>query len=94
MRIPESWLREWVDPAIDTVELAERLTMGGFEVDEIMPYGAGLDDGLVVAEVLHVDRHPDADSLSVCRVATGTGEAEVICKSYTNRNGFGGFSLA
>jgi phenylalanyl-tRNA synthetase beta chain len=48
-------------------------------VDEIVPYGAGLDDGLVVAEVLQVDRHPDADSLSVCRVATGTGETEVVC---------------
>lgn len=79
MQIPESWLREWVDPAIDTVELAERLTMGGFEVDEIVPYGAGLDDGIIVAEVLRVDRHPDADTLSVCRVATGTGEAEVVC---------------
>ena len=79
MRISESWLREWVDPAIGTAELAERLTMVGLEVDEILPYGAGLDDGIVVAEILAIDRHPAADSLTVCRVATGTGEAAVVC---------------
>lgn len=79
MQIPESWLREWVDPAIDTVELAERLTMSGLEVDEIRPYGAELDGAVVVAEVLAVDPHPDADSLTVCRVATGAGTADVVC---------------
>lgn len=79
MRIPESWLREWVDPAMDTVELAERLTMGGLEVDEILPYGADLDTGIVVAEVLATNRHPDADNLTVCRVATDAGETEVVC---------------
>ena len=51
MLIPESWLREWVDPGIDTAGLAERLTMGGLEVDGIEPHGAGLD-GVVVAAVL------------------------------------------
>lgn len=79
MRIPESWLREWVDPPIDSAELAERLTMGGLEVDAILPCGAGLDAAIVVAEVLAVDRHPDADNLSVCHVTSGAGEVEVVC---------------
>ncbi|MEJ2129828.1 MAG: phenylalanine--tRNA ligase subunit beta [Woeseiaceae bacterium] len=79
MKIVESWLREWVNPDLDTDALAERLTMAGHEVDSIEVEGAGLD-GVVVAEVLDVARHPDADRLSVCRVSTGSGDpVEVVC---------------
>ena len=78
MLVPESWLREWADPDIDTAGLAERLTMGGLEVDGILWHGEGLD-GVVAAEVLEVRPHPDADALVVCRVATGGGEVRVVC---------------
>jgi len=79
MRIPEQWLREWVDPPMDTAELAHRLTMIGLEVEETELHGAGLD-GVIVGEVLAVARHPDADRLSVCQVSTGGGEPlEVVC---------------
>ena len=79
MKIAESWLREWVDPDLDTEALAERLTMAGHEVDSIELDGAGLD-GVVIAEVLSVEKHPDADRLSVCKVTTGSGDpVEVVC---------------
>jgi len=79
MKIAESWLREWVDPDLETEALAERLTMAGHEVDGITVEGAGLD-GVIVAEVLAVEKHPDADRLSVCKVSTGKGEpVEVVC---------------
>ena len=79
MKFSEKWLREWVDPALDTDALAHRLTMAGHEVDAVEAQGDGLD-GIVVGEVLEVKKHPDADRLSVCQVSTGNGAAvEVVC---------------
>jgi phenylalanyl-tRNA synthetase beta chain len=79
MKFSEKWLREFVDPPLDTAELAHRLTMVGHEVEAVEVLGRGLE-GVIVGEVLGVDRHPDADRLSVCQVSTGKGEAvEVVC---------------
>ena len=79
MKIAESWLREWVDPELDTETLAQQLTMAGHEVDGLEHEGAELD-GVFIAEVLKVSKHPDADRLSVCQVSDG-GRAtiEVVC---------------
>lgn len=79
MKIAESWLREWVEPELDTEALAERLTMAGHEVEGIEVEGQGLD-GIVVAEVVDAGQHPDADRLSVCKVDDGSGNTvEVVC---------------
>jgi len=79
MKIAESWLREWVDPDLDTEALGHRLTMLGLELDGLDTKGEGLD-GIVVGEVLDVAPHPDADRLRVCSVSTGEGETvDVVC---------------
>ncbi|NIV18124.1 MAG: phenylalanine--tRNA ligase subunit beta [Woeseiaceae bacterium] len=78
MKIAESWLREWVDPEIDIEALAHRLTMAGHEVDSIDREGEGLD-GVVIAQVVDVAKHPDADRLSVCQVSAGGEPVEVVC---------------
>ncbi len=79
MKIVESWLREWVDPDLDTEALGHRLTMAGHEVDAIQHEGAGLE-GVVVAEVVAVAKHPNADRLSVCQVSDGSAAViEVVC---------------
>ncbi len=79
MRVPESWLRAWVDPDLDTAALAHQLTMLGHEVDAIDHEGAGIE-GVVIGEVLEVARHPNADRLRLCKVATGNGDPiEVVC---------------
>jgi len=79
MKIVESWLREWVDPDLDAKALEHQLTMLGLEVDGVEVEGHGLD-GIVVAEVIDVAQHPDADRLSVCKVSTGDGETiDVVC---------------
>ncbi|MDX1403999.1 MAG: phenylalanine--tRNA ligase subunit beta [Woeseiaceae bacterium] len=79
MKFSEKWLREWVNPKLDSEGLAHRLTMAGLEVEALEPQGAGLD-GIVVGEVLDVKKHPDADKLSVCRVSTGKRKpVEVVC---------------
>ncbi|MDH4047662.1 MAG: phenylalanine--tRNA ligase subunit beta [Gammaproteobacteria bacterium] len=87
MKFPENWLREWVNPELDTAALAHQLTMAGHEVDEITVQGANLD-GVVVAEVLSVIRHPDADRLSVCQVTYGEdAPVEVVCGAPNVRQG-------
>ena len=79
MKFPETWLREWVDPKLDATELGHKLTMAGHEVNSIEVQGSGLT-GVVIAEVLAVGKHPDADRLSVCQVSTGKGKpVEVVC---------------
>ncbi len=79
MRISEKWLREWVDPALDSAAFAHRLTMAGHEVDAVEPQGGGLKR-IVVGEVLEVRQHPDAAKLRVCKVSTGKRKTiEVVC---------------
>jgi len=79
MKIAESWLREWVDPDLDTEALGHQLTMLGHEVDGIEYEGRGIE-AVVIAEVVAVTRHPDADRLSVCQVNDGSGDlVDVVC---------------
>ncbi len=79
MKIAESWLREWVNPELDTEALGHQLTMLGHEVDGLETEGAGLED-VVIAEVTAVSKHPDADKLSLCKVDDGSGELiDVVC---------------
>ncbi len=87
MKIVESWLREWVDPDLDSEALEHQLTMLGLEVDGVDIEGAGLD-GVVVAEVVAVEKHPDADRLSVCKVSAGGQETiDVVCGAPNVRAG-------
>jgi phenylalanyl-tRNA synthetase beta chain len=69
VKLPLSWLRDWVDwPAEwDAAELARRLTMAGFEVEAMIP-AAPAFSGVVVARITQVQPHPQADRLRVCRV--------------------------
>lgn len=78
MRVSENWLRHWVDPAADIRELAEQLTMAGLEVDAIETIAPAFTD-VVVAEVMAVEPHPDADKLRVCQVFDGSGTHQVVC---------------
>ncbi len=87
MQFPESWLREFCDPPISTAELAERLTMAGLEVEDLRP-AAPPFHGVVVAEVLEVAKHPNADKLRVCQVNAGGGETlEIVCGAPNVRAG-------
>jgi phenylalanyl-tRNA synthetase beta chain len=87
MKVSESWLREWVNPAIATDELAAQITMAGLEVDAVDPV-AGEFTGVVVGEIVSVEQHPDADKLRVCKVA-GEGDElrQVVCGAPNAREG-------
>lgn len=79
MKFSEAWLREWVDPPVDTQTLADQLSMAGLEVDSVTPVAA-VFNGVVVGEVLEKSPHPDADKLSVCQVGVNDGEPlQIVC---------------
>lgn len=78
MKISEQWLREWVNPAIDSEALVRQLSMAGLEVDGVEPAAPAFND-VVVARVVSVTPHPDADKLHVCQVDDGDGLHDVVC---------------
>lgn len=87
MRVSEAWLREWVNPAIDTKTLVAQLTMAGLEVDAIEPV-AGEFSQVVVGEILSAERHPDAEKLQVCLVTAGGAEPlQIVCGAANARAG-------
>ena len=79
MKFSEHWLRTLVDPPIDSDSLAHALTMAGLEVEE-SEKAAPAFSGVVAARVLEVERHPNADRLTVCRVDAGSGgPLSIVC---------------
>ena len=79
MKFSESWLRTLVDPKLSSEELSHVLTMAGLEVEALDPVAPAFD-GVVIAHVLAVTRHPDADRLNVCQVDIGSGTPQqIVC---------------
>lgn len=78
MKFSEQWLGEWLDGQVDSAHLHDRLTMSGLEVDGVEP--AAMDfSGVVVAEVLSVAPHHDAEKLNVCTVDVGSETLQIVC---------------
>jgi phenylalanyl-tRNA synthetase beta chain len=87
MQFPESWLREFCNPPLSTQQLADLLTMSGFEVEELKPVAPPFA-GVVVAEILEAVPHPQADRLRVCKVSVGGGEPlQIVCGAPNARAG-------
>jgi len=78
MKVTMNWLKRYVDFDWSAGELAERLTMLGLEVEGVQTL-AGEFAGIVVAQILSSERHPNADKLSVCRVNDGQAERQIVC---------------
>ena len=87
MKFSEQWLREWANPNATTEELGQALTMAGLELDAIEVAAAALD-GVVVARIDAIERHPDADKLQICSLNKGAAEPEqVVCGAANARLG-------
>ena len=87
MQFPESWLREFCNPPLNTRQLADLLTMSGLEVEELRPVAPPFS-GVVVAQILEAAPHPQADRLRVCRVDVGAGEPlQIVCGAPNARAG-------
>lgn len=79
MRISLNWLQELVELKLSPEDLAETLTMAGFEVEDIEDRGTWAN-GVVVGKVVQREQHPNADKLSVCQVDVGKGEnLNIVC---------------
>jgi phenylalanyl-tRNA synthetase beta chain len=87
MQFSENWLRQFVNPAIDSEALSHALTMTGLEVEELEPVAAVFTK-VVVGEILSAEKHPDADRLQVCRVNVGLAEPlQIVCGAPNARAG-------
>ncbi|MBE0367530.1 phenylalanine--tRNA ligase subunit beta [Pseudoalteromonas aurantia] len=87
MKFSEKWLREWVNPAIETEALSEQLSMAGLEVDGLESV-AGDFSGVVIGEVVECGQHPDADKLRVTKINVGKDELlDIVCGAANCRTG-------
>jgi len=87
MKVPISWLTEWVDVPWTAAELGARLTMSGFELESLTA-AAPAFTGVIVAQIVSAVPHPRADKLQVCQVASGTGAAvQIVCGASNARAG-------
>ena len=87
MKFSELWLREWVNPALDSAALSEQITMAGLEVDGVDPV-AGAFHGVVVGEVVECGQHPNADKLRVTKINTGGDRLlDIVCGAPNCRKG-------
>ncbi|MGC3980811.1 MAG: phenylalanine--tRNA ligase subunit beta [Steroidobacteraceae bacterium] len=86
MKVSLNWLSEWVDAGSDVAALSHALTMAGLEI-EGQSLAAPAMSGIVVAEVLATEKHPDAEKLSVCRVNDGLQEIQIVCGASNVRAG-------
>ena len=87
MLFTEEWLRQYVNPQLNTEELADALTMHGLEVEEVTTVAPPFT-GVVVAKVLTCRDHENSDHLHVCEVDAGTGEVlQIVCGAPNVRAG-------
>lgn len=77
MKVPLSWLKDYVDITLSPEEIAHRLTMAGTEVEKIERTADW--DNVVVGHVKAVSPHPNADRLRLVTVFNGESEVEVVC---------------
>jgi phenylalanyl-tRNA synthetase beta chain len=86
MRLNLDWLHDFVELDLEAGALADKLTTVGLEVSAVLPAAAAFS-GVVVAEILSVSPHPEADRLKVCRVSDGESEFVVVCGAGNARQG-------
>jgi len=79
MKFSESWLREIIDIDLSSEELSAKLTMIGHEVDSFEIDGGGLE-GILIAQIVSYEKHPNADRLTLCQVTTdGKNRISIVC---------------
>lgn len=86
MQVSLNWLNEYVSIHLNPNELANRLTMAGIEVENVVKTGDALG-GVVVGEIVSLSPHPNADKLSLCIVETGRGTCPVVCGAHNIKRG-------
>jgi phenylalanyl-tRNA synthetase beta chain len=78
MRVPLKWLKDYVKITLPVTELAEKLTLAGLEVGEIINTGGGWEN-VIIGEVIAINPHPNADRLKLATVNLGKERETVVC---------------
>tara|TARA_Y100001970_G_scaffold251851_1_gene325083 strand:- start:732 stop:3194 length:2463 start_codon:yes stop_codon:yes gene_type:complete len=78
MKVSQNWLRELVEINANPEELAEKLSIGGFEVESLLNCALKVD-GVVLGKVLSVEKHTNSEKLSICQVDIGSEKLQIIC---------------
>ena len=88
MKVSQNWLKTLVDINSTPYDLSEKLSIGGFEVDDLEDCSKNID-GVVLGKVLSVVKHEGSDKLSICKVDTGhEKKLQIICGAKNIRTMF------
>ena len=87
MRVPLSWLKEFVNlDGFSVEEIAQKITLAGSEISSIETTGGDIP-GVIIGKITSVHKHPDADKLSVCKVDVGDDVLSIVCGASNVREG-------
>lgn len=86
MKVPLSWLKEYIDINLTPAQISKVLTMAGLEVDAVISVSGNFEK-IIVGEVVEVAKHPNADSLCVAKVSDGISQFQVVCGASNCRAG-------
>lgn len=86
MKVPYSWLKEFVDIDITPAELGDKLVSVGFEIEEVIEMRDSIKN-VVAGKILSVEKHPDSDHLLVCSVDVGTGKVQIVTGAQNVKTG-------
>lgn len=78
MKVIFSWLNEYIEEKLDFKTVCNQLSRIGFSVDDVVNLGVNAE-GVIVGEILKIEKHPNADRLSLCEVNTGDKIHRVVC---------------
>src|SRR5512139_1978946 len=86
MKVSLNWLKDYIEIGMGLKELLHLLTMAGLEVEEATSVGEGFDK-VVVAEIHSIQKHPNADRLSLVEVKTHQGTLPIVCGAINIKEG-------
>ncbi|MDR2902798.1 MAG: phenylalanine--tRNA ligase subunit beta [Lactobacillales bacterium] len=89
MRVPYHWLKEYLKTEATPKDIADKLTAIGLEIEEIIEQTVDLKD-FIIAEIVHKEKHPNADRLNVLTVDSGTEKLQIVCGAPNCRVGLKG----
>lgn len=86
MKVPYSWIKDYVDINVSPQELGDMLTLTGSQLEEVIVQGDNIKN-VVVCKINKIEKHPDADRLSVCQVDIGSEEIQIVTAATNMKEG-------
>lgn len=77
MKVPYNWLKDYVDINVSPKELGDKLTLTGSQLEELVIQGDVIQN-VVTGKITNIEKHPDADKLSICQVDIGSEQIQIV----------------